>query len=83
MTGIQVCRWISFESPKNFRRNHRWHFVSCFPRVNQHIGPIHCIATNNKYAKWSKQWSIELFLTAFRFRDAHPIVGHPSISSGR
>jgi hypothetical protein len=39
---------------------------------------MHCsIAENGKCMQWSKQWSIELFLTALRSGDAHPIVGHP------
>jgi hypothetical protein len=36
----------------------------------------HCsIAANGKYVKWSKQWSIELFLAALRSGDIHPVVG--------
>jgi hypothetical protein len=30
-----------------------------------------------KEMEWSKQWSIELLLTALRLRDAYPIVGRP------
>jgi hypothetical protein len=32
-----------------------------------------CIAANGKYMEWSKQWSIELFLTALRSGVAHLI----------
>jgi hypothetical protein len=34
-----------------------------------------CIAANGKYMERTKQWFIELYLTALRFGDAHLIVG--------
>jgi hypothetical protein len=39
----------------------------------------HCsIAANGKCVEWSKQWSIELFLTVLRSGDTHPIMWHPT-----
>jgi hypothetical protein len=70
-----VCRWTSFGSPINSGRNQRSHFISGFPGVDQQIRLIHC--PEWKVFGMSKQWSIELFLTALRFVDAHPIVGRP------
>jgi hypothetical protein len=43
--AIRVCRWTSFENPRNFGWNQRWHFGSGFPRVSRStywIEPMHC-----------------------------------------
>jgi hypothetical protein len=76
-TAIRVCRWTSFESPRNSRWDQRWHFGCRFTGMNQQIGLDRCIVAlqemestcnevNNGPLNCSWQhWDLEIFIASW------------------